>query len=362
MTTLFISPVPRVSAQGREKQTYSFVDHITGNIVPTGQPMRKQKADGAGSRIKFSPDYENMRLKTGLDELVDNPFYGSTSGNIPQHVKEATKITKQTLFEIEDGVPAGTYTNQMTGGGIFRLKQSTDLSKIQPNFMETFEVILYDRVNIFNDLSPRGRMAIQLLKSHPRVAPDKNSVNSTVHTFYVSEENEAMVEKLRKQEQIDEANYEKVNLFKKAGEFIVYKVGSLCMYKDNRPVVKGQATPDLVKQQINAYLADGKHQMENVDKFMKIIEMLNGGKEGKQRFDIKYLIQQAFNVNVLDARDGYIYWNSKSGTANMYKFADGLKLENLILAESLIYNPDEGQTNAYGDLLNEVIKKGGRIE
>ena len=94
---------------------------------------------------------------------------------------------------------------------------------------------------------------------------------------------------------------------------------------------------------------------------MSLIEMLNT-KEGKQRFEIKYLIPQAFNVRVLRAEDGFIFWDSKSGTKHMYKHNDDKKFENLILNDYLVYNPDEDQTNAYKDLLNEVIQKGGRVE
>lgn len=350
---IFISPVERVSALGRDRQVYTYIDEQTKELK-TGQPMRKTKAQDAGVTLTFIPDYENLRYITGLWEEIENPYYEDP--NVPESISKSKKITKQNLLEIKHNVLLNTYTSQMTGGGIFKASRSKE--KVETTFIEKFAVVLYDRPNRFTDETPRGELAITMLKNHPRVAPSKDEVNPSLHWFYISQENEEISEQMKRQDLIDSCTFEKITLFRQSSEMTTYKVGSLCLYSDGIPAVKGNMSFDAVKQQINTYLSAGKSQSHNCNKFLTIMELL---KENKDLFEIKYLVQQALNTDVIKIRDGYVFWTSQKDKPNLYKWSSLEKLEGYLTQEMLSQTTEDVQ-NGYSDLVKELIKKGVRIE
>ena len=354
-TVVWVNPVPKKSSQGRDRQMFTEIDPRTKELVVHG-PLGKTRGGGATVELQFTADYNTGQLRTGLNETIVNPFK-DTEGHIYEG-KE--KITKQQYFEIIDQTEPGFYSSKMNGN-IFTYSFSKNSKTIEPSYLEQFKVTFYDRPNRFDDSTPRGRMAIQLIKNHPAIAPNKQSINNAYHLFYVSEENEAAQEQLRKQELVETAIWKKMEMLKKADEMTIIKVVSLCLFKDNIPCIKAKSpTKELVKKQLNVYLSSNKDQMLHIDRFTSIYDMLNS-KEGRQRLDIKYLIQQGINFDVLSIRDGYLFWNSKSNVPNMYKFTDLSKFENFILSES-IKDYDDTVTNYYKELSDELVKKGVRIE
>ena len=363
MTVLFISPVPKVSAQGRDKQTYSFYDSTIGQVKSSGKLIGNTRAKDAQVVLKFTPNFDTLEYKTGLDEKILNPYKGNTEMGFPENIVNQEYITLQTFYEIQDGVPFGTYTSKMkSNANIFNfsfLNKNAVLPEV--TFIENFQLTLYDRVNRFDDTTARGRFAILLLKNHPRIAASKQVMNPVVHQFYISSENEAVEEQRKKQDLIDTATFEKVSLFRNTSEFKTYQVAVLCTQKDSTPIVKGNANFETCKERISSFLSEGRQQKENIEKFLNIVE-LSKNKNEKARFEIKYLIQQAFNTDIFTSRDGYIWWLSKASTPNMGKHADLQKLENILLTEYLAFNPEADVTNWYSELLKELIAKKVRIE
>jgi len=370
---MFVSPVQRMPTQGRDKQRFMMKNPKTGEMV-VGKAMDKTRADGTEVVLKFLIDYNKNRYITGLDELIPNPFLGLAEEDvlssynltsawreiIPKLVKQS-QISRQNYFEILDGVEPDFYTSAVKSGTMFSFKpnQLGKLADEVRTYISQFSVVFFDRPNRFVDDTPRQRMAIQLIKNHSSIAPDKNTANPAEHLFYISEENEAEMEKMRKQDIIDAMTHAKVELFNKSSEFMAYKVGSLLITKQGIPVVKGVTPKDSVKQNINNFVNDRQHQMENIKKFNDVMDLLKTP-EGKQRFEVQYLIQQGLNSNVLKNTDGYIVWVNKSSTPNVYKWSDYDKLVSFILSDMLIYDPtsdDTSITNWYGELLKEVRAK-----
>lgn len=358
MVVLFVSPVMRTSPQGREKQTYAYFG--ANGQLEFGPQKRQSRSETTVTRLMFTGDFQKQQYNTGLDEMVDNPYYGSLDTTIAETYKTSKTIKLQTLYELQEGFEIGTLHNRIVSSMF-----NTRLSKVDKDdvsYIGGFHVDLYARANRFDDTTIRGKLAIQLLKNHPRVALNKEAANPATHHFYISEENEAIVEVRRKQDTIEQIMFEKVKLQNEASNFKTYQVASLCLYKDNRPAVIGDANHELVKAQLSAYLdSSSKFFNENSRKFLELIAMIKDKKQS-ERFYVRYLLQQAINSNILDLRDGYIFWHSKANTPNMGKHTDILKLENLILSEMLIYNPQSDASNHYKDLLEECIKKGVRIE
>lgn len=373
-TILFVSPVPRVASQGRDRQMFTIIDPKTKELKTT-KSMNKTREVGTSVTLKFPLDVYSGRYVTGLDELIPNPVYQlepeevfSTYSLSPKWQEIVPKVVKQqhisrqTYFEILDNVDPDYY-NTLAKNGTMLNFQPNQLLNREASFIEKFSVELFDRPNRFVDNTPRQRMAIQLIKTHNRIAHSKNEANPVEHWFYISEENEAEMEKMRKQDIIDTATYEKMKLQNEASEFLNYKVASMLTNNQGNPVVKGITTKDGVKQAINNFLNDKTHQMSNIEKFNNVIELLKSP-EGKQRFEVKYLVQQGLNTKVLENRDGYLVWNSRSAEKNIYKWTDYEKFISFIVSEMLIFDPEseEQLTNWYNELYKEVKSKNTWVE
>jgi len=371
-TTLFVSPVPRTASQGRDRQVFTVIDPKTKQLTTT-RSMNKTREVGTSVTLKFPLDTYSGRYITGLDELVANPIYSLDAETvfstynlspkwqdiIPKLVRQA-QISRQTYFEILDNVDPDYYTTLAKSGTMLSFQPSQLLNR-ESTFIERFSVELFDRPNRFVDDTPRQRMAIQLIKVHNRIAKSKMEANPVEHLFYISEENEAEMEKMRKQDIIDEANFEKIKLQKEASDFVNYKVASLLTTYQDRPIVKGATSKDGVKQAINNFLNDKSHQMENIQKFNDVVTLLKSA-EGKQRFEVKYLIQQGLNHKVLENRDGYLVWISRSADKNIYKWTDYEKFVSFIVSEMIIFDPEGELTNWYNELFQEVKSKNAWLE
>lgn len=373
ITVLFVNPVPRLSAQGRHKQVFTMHGK-TGELVPT-TGMQKNKEFGVPSEYSFPYNHVTNKLHTGLDKMIPNPFiglepetiienYGLSQDWLKQleHIVKQETIKLQTKYEILDNVSYNTYTNEIAGGmTIFNTPSIKAANIVQPNFLQSFKLVLYDKPNRFTDETPRGRLAIALIKIHPKIAKNRTTANAAVHEWYISEENEAQIEKLKKQDIIDDATHTWVELKRNATAYTIYRVGCLLKWHDNRPVTKGTVNNEKCKNDISDYLNDSSsYRMDNIEKFIKITDIYN---KDEDRFNVMYLVQQAINTGVIDIRDGFYVWHSKSGTPNMYKHSDYEKLISLLQQEYNNYNPDDTTvTNWFKDLLNEVVSKGIWIE
>jgi len=359
MNVLFVSPVTRKSPQGREKQTYAYVGN--NGQIEFGQQKRQDRSEKATTRLMFCGDYNKQQYVTGLDEMVTNPFYGSTDASIPDKFRQAETIKLQHVYELQEGMPIDTLQTRLTQF-IFNTVNRPDAIENKASYIGNFSVDLYARTNRFDDTTIRGKLAIMLLKNHPKVASSKDVANPAVHHFYISEENEDIQELMRKTDLVEQVIAEKVNLQQNSSEFKCYQVASLCLYKNGNPCVIGNANHTTVKTQLSAYLdSNSKNFKDNATKFLSLIEMIKDKKE-KDRFYVKYIIQQAINSRVFDVRDGWIYWPSKSGEPNMGKHNNALKLENLLLSEYVVFDPSNDASNWFGDLLKECVNKGVRVE
>lgn len=372
-TVLYVNPVPRISAQGRHKQVFTIIGK-TGELIPTAG-MQKNKEFGVPSEYSFPYNHLTNKLQTGLDKMVANPFKGlepdyivetySLSQEWLKHLESIVKqdtIKLQTKFEIYDNVSYDHYTNDIAGGmTIFNTPNIKAANIAPPNFLQTFKIILYDKPNRFTDETPRGRLAIALIKIHPKIAANKNAANASVHDWYISEENEAQAEKLKKQTLIEDAIAAWVGLRNSSSPFTIYQFGCLLTWHDNRNVLKGTVNNETAKTFISEYLNDTTtYQMENIQKFMKLYDLFTTGSD---RFHVMYLIQQAINTNIIKISDGYYVWHSKAATPNMYKHTDYDKFVSLIQQEFNTYNPDDRTINNwYKDLFEEVQSKGAWIE
>ncbi len=110
--TLFVSPVPRIATQGRDRQVFTVIDPKTRELKTT-KSMNKTRETGTSVTLKFPLDVYSGRYVTGLDELVPNPIYQMDPENvfstynlspkwleIIDKVVKQSQISRQTYFEI----------------------------------------------------------------------------------------------------------------------------------------------------------------------------------------------------------------------------------------------------------------------
>lgn len=378
-TILYVNPVPRQSAQGRHLQQYLTLNPSTGEIRPSDRgQMQKVAEDSVTHSYSFPINPTTSRLETGLDVLIVNPFKGFTGADIMSEytlspewltvidsLVEQDKIKKQTYFEILAGVEPDLYTSKITGGTVFSKGwSSADWKDSQErSYLQTFKVILYPRPNRFTSETPRGRLALELVKIHNKIANSKDIYNPNLHNFFVSEENESQRRENDKRKLVTEAHYYSYKLQSQETPFRRYQVAITLKDAANHSIVKGDVSDERVVNAIDKFIEDSNpKQYENIEKFLEISKGMETVK-GIERFKVQYLIQQAFNSNVLSANDGYILWHSKADKANVSKFTDETKLLTFLLKEFKKYNPKEKEgTNWYKELYDEVKAKGIKLD
>ncbi len=371
-TTIFVNPIPRISAQGRHKQMF-VVQQTTGEFMPTAG-MGKNKEFDVPSEYSFRLNTSTNKLITGLDKMIENPFKGLDPSNILedyslsqdwlsqlQQIVKQDQIKLQTKYEIMDNVGYNFYTSDVAYN-MFSSNWKANIDKPK-NFLETFKIILYDRPNMFTDETPRGRLSLALIKNHPKIAKTKIEGNTAVHDWYISEENEAQMEKAKKRFIIQDAIKTWGNLSDSTTPYIIYQLASLLKTHDGSSIVRGKMNDATVREKVSDYIFESSSsQLENIEKFTKVASMLSN-KEDKQRFQAMYLIQQAINTDVVGVRNGFFIWHSKSALDNIYKHTSYDAFVSTIQREYGNYNPkDKDVANWYKDLFDEVTNKGAWVE
>jgi len=369
---IWVNPVKRTSAQGRHKQVYSFIDS-NNNLVAT-RTMDKVKEDGVTEIFQFPRNSETGKLVTRLDKIIENEFYGASVDEIKvkynlserwdtmlKVVVDSPKIKKQIYYEIIDSTEPSFYTNDTTHNMTEPLNYSKNVAK---NFLEDFKVILYPRGNKFESSNQRGRLAIEMMKALNRVANNESLVNPSLHTWFISEENETVLESKKRRDIYKKAMHLMYELQNNKPEFELYKIGSILKHVNGEPVIRGAVSKNAVEEKLDDYLnSSSDNQKILLENFISLAEAINST-EGMIANLIKYTIQQSINTGVITFRDGNYIWHSKSNQPALYKFtSDYDKLISFFIREYNNYNPTDLETsNWFNELKNELINKDVRFD
>lgn len=369
---IIVKPVPRESVQRRHLTPVKVFDPTTQTFVDTGHVSGKTKAKNSVESLPFQPDRAKNKYRTGLEEMVDNDFKGmevitlksqrSLSNSWDDYldrIVEQDKISRQTLYEIMDGVEPDYYSSRiqydsLNPGSLFGAGDK------ERSYIEQFEVIMYDGANVFSSDTSRGRLAIQLLKNRSDVATDK-VFNPNTHRWYIAEENEEELDRVKVHELENEAVFNLFNLKKNYPEFKLYQFAILAKTSNNVPLVKGEVAPAIVYDQLNSYIkAKTKDKKDNINRFIELYETFSNS---QHIFEMNYLIQQGLNSNTLFFDKGKLYWKSKSGENNVYSWRNEDAFRAFLLTEEEKYNPKEkGLSNYYNDFVQELKEKGIRLK
>ena len=251
-TVMFVSPVQRTSVQGRGE--YAFVKP-DGTAIPAGRSFAKN----VGKRYNFPSTIDGTHIKTGLERLVRNPWYEKDIDNpnegLPpyfhigsdwmadvENIVNKENITKQLELEIRFNLKRGQLTNRKLLKAAFKSRSRTMDDPY--NYLETFSIILYDRPNRFDDTTLRGALAMELCKCAPKIANTKAKSNPSMHHFYISEENEAAIERAARQDIINDAVTDLTLLRRNHDAFLSYQVAVILQQ------VKGRVAPIVIKERV----------------------------------------------------------------------------------------------------------------
>jgi hypothetical protein len=189
-------------------------------------------------------------------------------------------------------------------------------------------------------------------------------MNPSLHTWFISEENESLVQGKRRRDVYKKAMHLMYELQNNQPEFELYKIGSILKYYNNEPVIRGAVSKNAVEEKLDAYLNEtGDLQNKYLDDFIALAEAVYTS-EGKISNLVKYVIQQAINTGVITFRDGNYIWHSKSNQPALYKItSDYDKLIAFFTREFNNFNPTDKETsNWFDELKNELINKDVRFD
>ncbi len=361
---IIVKPVPRESVQRRHLTPVKIFDSVKKQFVDTGHVSGKTKARGATDILRFVPEREKGRFRTGLEQFVDNEFKGADWMEVKgrfnlsdqwtpllPEIVDKDKISRQQWFEILDGVDPGYYSSVMHQD----LRSTSTVFSNDPKrartAIETFEVILHDGANTFHTDTSRGRLAIQLLKNHPEVALSREVVNSSYHNWYIAEENEEELDRVKLDNLENEAIAELTMIKKNNPEHKLEQIAVIL------GLIRGQVSPMVILDQLNRYIkTKGPDKVDNIENFLRIASIL---KDNPRRFETMYLIRQAVNLKILYTDGGYMFWKSQRDRAELFRWKSEEAFLYFIEEQQQSYDPKSPTSeNAFATFLDELKQFG----
>lgn len=297
-------------------------------------------------------DWLDVKMQYGLVDKWDI---------LLQSVVKQDKISKQVYFEILDAVDPGYYTSKISQS-ILNLGSTFD-AKIPKTFIEKFSITLYDGANVFSADTSRGRFAIQLVKNKRNIADTKEAANPNYHTFYIAEENEEELDRVRNDRYENTAIAALATIQTKYPPFKLYQIAAVLKNESGGALINtaGEVASQIVEDQLNRYIkTKGTSKSTRIENFLNVVKTFN---EEPDRFLIEYMCAQAFANRIITNKEGYLYWNSKMDNPTQYKWKNENTFKNYILEQYKIYNPKQpDETNSYAELKVELLQKGVKFE
>lgn len=360
--TIYVLHVQRRSVQGRHN--YS-VDLGNGTTVSAG----RVRAKGVQIPFGFVRKTGTNILDTGLDEMIENPFYERELNELDDAVKpgshwikdydsikERESIDKQTYFEILDNVPAGTYTSVCGSRTMAEVGANPDeVRDHKPTFLEKFSIYLKEGTNVFRNDTQRGRLGQLVCERNPKIANSRELVNEDFHEFYIGSAEEAIIEKNRKIDRVMDAVADLKEVQRNYDQFTSYQMAVVL------DVVQGDASPATVEMSLKDFVWVEKKnnqgtQEARIKEFRDKYELL---KSDPDRLYIQYLIKQAMNTAVFRTSGSrHIMWPNKKGMDNLFDLGTNMnKIEKMFLEQFNLYDPGIDSENWFKDLENELKMK-----
>lgn len=347
-SSMFVYPGPRLSVQGRGEHVFVKQD---GTKVPAGRTFHKN----ATKDYCFPLESNGLRLDTGLDEFIDNPFkikdfadkwirdYWTTE----ERLRTDDTITKQTYLEVMHNRPKGTYTSEK------KVTKPFDKDATESTFLESFRVSLKDGPNVYTIGNPDDEISMILIKRHPKFSPTKDAFNGSQHEFYIGKENEARAETQLKRDKKRKALVALDSLIDDYTDFEMYQIAIVMQ------LALGDMSKAGVREKIEDFVwKEDNKSPERWDQFLNTFKYLDST-EGLERLYTRYVFQQAINNRIISVLNGSFIWHSKKGVQNLYNLGTKEKVVLNMFHSEMQNNDEDG---FYHDLLRELKTKNVRLE
>jgi len=369
---IWVNPVERISFQGRHRQVYEI--KTENGLVPT---VSKRKSRESNTAVEYSFPYNSNtgKLYTTLDKVIQNPLYELTPEEVSERyaipetwngildkITKQPQIKKQTFLEIKHGVDPDYYTSNVNY--VMTSLPSDIRSYSDKSFLSTLKVILYPRPNKFDDSTPRQELLMCIIESLAEtgiIAKNESIVNSSLHDFYISQENELEQKQAKYKEQVEDATYNLVKLKREYGDYRTYQMSITIKDVNGDSIITGKPTKETINNALSDFVSHkDSTQLNRVEQFQESYTLMV---EQPDLFDVKYLVQQACNYKVIGHRDNQYIWHSKAGSQDVYNLGTSFdKMVSFFYNEYVTHNTESDITNWYADLLEELRMKNIWIE
>lgn len=293
--------------------------------------------------IKFQRDFGNQKFKTALDELIDNPLEGKEIAYILQtypvhssyrellpNIVKQTKISKQQLLEIEEGLELNVLTS------VAKPNDPNMPLSIERTLISKHVIQMGQGANIFKPTNLKNKLSILALKANDSVANSKQDVNPNIHRFYIMNEAMELSSEIYTIDLENKAIAALVTI--QNDEKLINKVGSQIKYGNNF-LFNGYYSLDHGKKVLNDLIkVKGRNQKENITNFLKVVDNF---KNNKPAFIMGYYAAKAISNSILYYKEGNLYWGSRRNThPELHKFSNYNEFVKTLIKEFPNYVKD----------------------
>ena len=293
-TKVIIKTIPR--------ETATKVSEFRNNT--SGKKMNRTKLGRCKDTIRATYSSKTGALLTGLDEIVNNPYYKSERDlpNEFQYLKTLERCSLQELMEVKHQRHKGYYTNRawVPGDGYKDDKLT---------FFQKFKHSLNDRTTVLDLSNPLEEIAYYMLKANPKVAESnkpEDKVKKPKADFYISDKNESIQEKYVKKKIFNDATT-KLNDPKFTTSYQKKVAKALGL-------IRGDGT-EMADEQVylilDTYLEEGlKAKEEYLGKFLEVYKLTQSA-EGRNELEATVLLEDLIQYRIISDSKGTYTWIAK---------------------------------------------------
>lgn len=311
---------PRVNSAG-----YA-ITNMDGRIATSDEDVT-DAVQIPGTMITLTPPLTARGLKTGLDEMVDNPYkdltgYSPTWGEAA--LKDKEKISRQTLLEYKHGRAQGYYSNQFMD----TITPSDKLHE-QPFFLKPEHKTILDGATIFLNLdNPMDEVKYYYLRVHPKVAKSLEELDEgrSNKLYYIVHNKEVVDLKLDKTRKMNKAAAQLEDLNSRENDSIITM--ALAMGYKGKQINRNTAYKFIYVEYTN--------DTASFAKFMKFFEMLNDAGR-RHSFVAHAQVQELINYNVVRMSNNKYYWIMPDTEETVMTTYEWSTIEDLI--NNFLINP-----------------------
>jgi hypothetical protein len=295
------------------RQTASKVDMFQDE---GGTTLQKTKIGRKTSNI-YRPllSMSTGKLKTGLDEMVENPFKDDPKEKIKAgfepYILGKERVKLQHLLEYKHGVPVDHYTSLPLKSEVYGIPEKEEGLKVPYFQRQGFQVKISDTGLMLDTSKPEDELIYYFLKASDKCASTREAANPMTHEYYIGAENEGEDKVFSKTEVIDKA----------VAKLVTGEISDDYKVKISKVLglAKKEVSPKKAHMNLRTYITkETKDQLSNVKKFLSLVESLESPKE-REKLEAKALLEDLIAYRIVTSTSDIYEWKSKGINIGMNK-------------------------------------------